>query len=433
MMMTINRCLDYTKASKGLKLVPKHETMNLLETLQLPLDCMRNMQNRIAISIDSISDSVCSYVITDKQWFQENLLCLLSNAVKYSAEGCVDIRLSLKQYFTRPVEPYQWRDEDDTSTGSGAKRASGDAAACASDQGHTQPRQLMPFLLVEVEDMGIGMSEEAMASLFNPFKQTQRLAGGTGLGLYSLAKRLEALHGFYGVMKRRDGKQGSLFWFAIPYKPDILYAQHMKKKLQSFDAGEIVEEGVSEKNSMEVKSYISDNATANSSLVDQHEQTQTQSPPPIVTLPGVSTPADNQSGYNILLVDDSPTIIKMSSLMLKRLGHSVTVAENGAIAVKLVSESFQSGDCSPNYHRLFDIIFMDLQMPVMDGFEATKRIRVIEHDAYSSFKKKLTIIGMSANSDYETSEAIIKAGADSFLSKPFNVETIKLFFSELST
>lgn len=48
-----------------------------------------------------------------------------------------------------------------------------------------------------------GISPEAMQTLFSPFKQTQRLTGGTGLGLYSLAKRIEALHGMYGVRGRR--------------------------------------------------------------------------------------------------------------------------------------------------------------------------------------------------------------------------------------
>ena len=63
-----------------------------------------------------------------------------------------------------------------------------------------------------------------MTTLFTPFKQAQRLAGGTGLGLYSLAKRMEAINGYYGVQKRRDGLQGSLFWFAFPYKPDTMTA-----------------------------------------------------------------------------------------------------------------------------------------------------------------------------------------------------------------
>jgi hypothetical protein len=76
------------------------------------------------------------------------------------------------------------------------------------------------YLLFEVEDNGIGVPPELMDTLFRPFKQTQRLTGGTGLGLYSLAKRIEAIHGEYGVRGRRDGQKGSLFWFTVPYRPD---------------------------------------------------------------------------------------------------------------------------------------------------------------------------------------------------------------------
>ena len=84
----------------------------------------------------------------------------------------------------------------------------------------------LPMVLkFEVQDTGIGLSEEAMKNLFNPFKQAQRLAGGTGLGLYSLAKRMDALGGYYGVKNRPDGKQGSVFWFAVPYKPDTATAE----------------------------------------------------------------------------------------------------------------------------------------------------------------------------------------------------------------
>ena len=53
----------------------------------------------------------------------------------------------------------------------------------------------------------------------------QSFAGGTGLGLYSLAKRSDALGGYYGVRARKDGIQGSVFWFAIPYKPDLVNAK----------------------------------------------------------------------------------------------------------------------------------------------------------------------------------------------------------------
>eukprot|EP01031_Cornospumella_fuschlensis_P027794 gene27794-biopygen23212 len=93
MLMTINRCIDYTKASKGLKLVPKFETIDLLDTLSLPLSCMKNIQNKVRIELRAIPGDVSSHVITDKQWLQENVLCLLSNAVKYSA-GVVTVSVS---------------------------------------------------------------------------------------------------------------------------------------------------------------------------------------------------------------------------------------------------------------------------------------------------------------------------------------------------
>jgi hypothetical protein len=94
MLMTINRCIDYTKASKGLKLTPKNETIHLVDVLQLPLDCMHNIQDKVSIELVPLPDEVCTHIITDKQWLQENLLCLLSNAVKYTTKG--DVTVSAK-------------------------------------------------------------------------------------------------------------------------------------------------------------------------------------------------------------------------------------------------------------------------------------------------------------------------------------------------
>eukprot|EP01031_Cornospumella_fuschlensis_P025063 gene25063-30272_t len=101
-----------------------------------------------------------------------------------------------------------------------------------------QPAQNPPYkpykgdlLRFEVSDHGIGLSDEAMLTLFNPFKQAQRLAGGTGLGLYSLARRIEALRGDYGVYGRPDEQQGSVFWFAIPYRPDRVSAGSIRRSI----------------------------------------------------------------------------------------------------------------------------------------------------------------------------------------------------------
>ena len=75
-------------------------------------------------------------------------------------------------------------------------------------------------LIVTVEDHGVGVSEELRETLFQPFRQAQRHTGGTGLGLYSLFKRMEALGGDCGVRARSDGSAGSVFWFSFPYRPD---------------------------------------------------------------------------------------------------------------------------------------------------------------------------------------------------------------------
>ena len=82
---------------------------------------------------------------------------------------------------------------------------------------NTHPQRM---LRVEVEDSGIGIHESKRSDLFQPFKQAQRRVGGTGLGLYSIMKRVECLGGDCGVMNRRDGGVGSCFWFRVPYRPD---------------------------------------------------------------------------------------------------------------------------------------------------------------------------------------------------------------------
>jgi signal transduction histidine kinase len=231
MIMTINRCIDYTKASKGLKLVPKLETVNLLDTLQLPLMCMKNVQNKIPIIMSAIPETVSAHLITDKQWLRENMLCLLSNAVKYSCDGEVTLDISLltseeEEDMVQNSIPRQAMDDlrydEDFKRlhflgSSSLDEVQSDWKASnehilrnrsiSSDSNHVQSH----VLCFVIEDIGIGISEEAMRVLFNPFRQTQRLTGGTGLGLFSLAKRIDALNGKCGVSRRKDGKQGSLF------------------------------------------------------------------------------------------------------------------------------------------------------------------------------------------------------------------------------
>lgn len=141
--------------SFNIALVPAMGTFEVSNALKMPLTCMRNLQPDRLIVVHSLDADICSHIISDKHWLSENVLCLLSNAIKYSDNGIVDLRINLDN-------------KCDPNTGKPS---------------------LNPMVLVSVEDSGIGILEDERNDLFQPFTKVSRHSGGTGLGLYSLSKR----------------------------------------------------------------------------------------------------------------------------------------------------------------------------------------------------------------------------------------------------
>ena len=327
MTSAISRTIEFSKTSSGVSLTPSNSSFNLLSALNNPVKWIKSMltpDGNKSITLDTLPEGV-STLITDKHWVEENLLCLLSNAVKYSNEGVIHVAVTLE-------------------------------GGSDGDQ-----------VRITVEDSGIGISSESKQLLFKQFSSVQNMTvGSTGLGLYSLSKRVEAIGGSCGVNDRKDGKEGSTFWFSFPYRPDI---------------GEDVEKG---------------------SLMDSF-----------------SVPSDLRKSLDILIVDDSTSVVKILSNKLMRAGHRVVTASNGAAGLeKMIA-----------MRGRLDVVFMDIQMPVMDGIEATKRYREIER--LHNTGQHLPIICSTANSGGEAENLAMAAGVDSFLPKPFTTTVLLSVVDEI--
>ena len=255
MLMIINRCLDFNKVSNNIPLVPRPEFVALQDCVQLAIRSVYDMEAKSNILVNYVDPEVQNVVLlTDKLWLDENLLCLLTNAVKYSDPGQ---EIILRARFMGPDEdePEDTDDEEEEddvildqggnsfgadvssmfggvapSSGSNSRApsrpmsvhsagASSINSQTPSNRSHQSPPPSTTRLVcIEVENRGVGVSEEMLLSgaLFDAKLRTvQQRTGGIGLGLYTLACRIKALYGKYGCVQSVDRKR-SVFWFAFP-------------------------------------------------------------------------------------------------------------------------------------------------------------------------------------------------------------------------
>jgi CheY-like chemotaxis protein len=127
-------------------------------------------------------------------------------------------------------------------------------------------------------------------------------------------------------------------------------------------------------------------------------------------------PVDTLPGKRILLAEDNKVNQKVASLMLGKIGHDIVIADNGKEAVKLFTEG------------RFDIILMDIQMPEMDGLQASKAIRDIERERGG----RIPIIALTANAMKGDRERFLAAGMDEYLSKPIKIKNITEMLLKIS-
>lgn len=212
-----------------------------------------------------------------------------------------------------------------------------------------------PMVKFVIVDTGEGVSDENKAVIFQQYQQANiavaRNHGGTGLGLSICQQLTQNMGGAIGV--ESEPGRGSSFWFVLP-------AEISTER----DTPEVPEENT---------------------LIDV----------------GV---------LNILVVEDNRVNQKLLANMLKRMGHTSSLAENGKVAIDMIEQG------------TFDLVLMDIQMPIMDGLEATRRLRTMGYN-------DLPIYGLTASvarSDFT------ELGFDDWLPKPIPLKELKTKLYRLS-
>ncbi len=119
----------------------------------------------------------------------------------------------------------------------------------------------------------------------------------------------------------------------------------------------------------------------------------------------------NEKTLHVLIVEDNSINQKIIKVFVSKLGHHCVVAENGKIAVDLFKK------------YKFDCILMDIQMPVMDGIEATAHIRTLEQQKQN--ESYIPIIAVTASSPFEDQQEFINAGMDEYVPKPVSLHKLK--------
>ncbi len=263
--------------------------------------------------------------------------------------------------------------------------ASGTITVAVTELERETQHALLEF---RVTDTGIGVAEEHLSVLFKPFSQADnsitRQYGGSGLGLSIVAQLAHRLQGNVGV-ESQQGK-GSSFWFTVRLERCL---QVQPSAAQAAHPTDPVPEGSS--------SCAPQTPTSSAQHDAYPAATQDQDlPQPVAQM--------------VLLVDDNAVNRRLVQVLLSRAGHRVIEVDNGLKAL----EQIQAG-LNP------DLVLMDVQMPVMDGFTATREIR---HWEQRQQRSRVPIIALTADGFAEDRTRCHEAGMDEFLTKPIHPDQL---------
>lgn len=317
LLAVINDILDFSKIESGADLKIEASAMALAPLLERVQRLLQPRTENCTLQLE-IDPDCPQQIIADEGRLAQILVNLTSNAIKFTDEGTIVLRVHCLESHADRVR-----------------------------------------LRFEIEDSGIGIAAEDLEQIFLPYNQ---VAGdstnprrGTGLGLAITKQIVNLMGGAIGASSQLE--KGSLFWFELEFR---LPTEHA-----------------------ELKPVVS----------------QTVSP---------AAP-----GLRILVAEDNPVNQRLLEILLKQLGLSARYVSNGSEAVAATAR------------EAFDLIFMDCQMPVMDGFAATAAIREREASCAAADTPRSHIVALTANAIKGSHEQCLTAGMDDFISKPFGLEQLR--------
>jgi len=257
-------------------------------------------------------------------------------------------------------------------------------------------------IVFRVSDTGIGLSEDERAKLFVPFGQanvkTYSKYGGSGMGLF-ISKALLDLMGGTIRVDSKEG-QGCTFTVVVPCErlADSTTLGELRLNLDPNSAARV---GAS-----------SPGTPTTSMGQPSHQGTPVRSPPllavPLPMTPAAASVAAAAAQFRVLVVEDND----INQRILKK---QLAMVPEGIFYVEGASDGQQAVDLFVKH--TYDLVMMDVEMPVMGGLEATKLIR--EHEARANARKPAIIIGLSGNARDEHVQAGHNSGMNDYLSKPY--------------
>ncbi|KAK0747571.1 hypothetical protein B0T21DRAFT_379590 [Apiosordaria backusii] len=264
-----------------------------------------------------------------------------------------------------------------------------------------------------VKDTGIGISQQHLENLFQPFSQadasTARKYGGSGLGL-SICKSLIETMMEGTIQLESEESVGTTAWFTVSFekaKPEVVAGD--EQAIPNGDNGLLPVESAYQQQPFN-SNNSSDNTTPTAN--PQSQPNSLPSIPPALPNDLIQIPKDE---LRISIAEDNAINARIAVQYMQRLGYAnVDTYENGLKAVEGLREKAKEG-------KPYHVILMDVQMPVLDGYEATKLLRNDEQEAV----RKVLVIAMTASAIQGDREKCLAAGMNDYLAKPVRAEVLK--------